>query len=187
MFSKNQIKIIILKNLAKAAVAVLFSIIVILFFSQQISQISNSLSETRKSSFILAKRNETLDRLRKDLAVIGGKDKKIEDALPSIDNILGFVETLESLASRHSLGQSYNFGTPVPFRTVDENFSLAIIDYNLTVNADAVALTNYLKDFEKIPYFSAISSININAPAGRGFKDSSLISMKAKLYAKIEQ
>jgi len=172
MFNKKQLILTIFKISLKAVIATVIAIIIIVFSSQQISKISNSLKEQRTAAFILEKKTETISQLREDFNLVDEADRKISDAFPPADNILGFVTSLENLASQNGLQQTISFGTPAD----------SSIDYNLTLNANIFTLINYLKNFEKLPYFTGISSINLNAPSG--WEGNSTISIRAKVYTK---
>lgn len=172
MFSRKQLIIKILKLAARAVIAVIVAAIVVIFFSQRISKISASLAEQRASAFILEKRSETNAQLKEDFKIVGEADKKINDAFPPADNILGFVAALETLALRNSLQQSLGFGAPAD----------SSIDYSITLSGNIFIFINYLKDFEKFPFFTAISSVDLNAPGG--WEGNSTISMRAKVYTK---
>lgn len=172
MFSKKQLIIKILKNLLKAGVAVAVAIIVIFFTGRQISKISQTINEQRISAFILEKRSETISQLKEGFRVIGSADKKIEESLPPAENILGFVAALENLASQNSIQQILNFSAPAE----------KIIDYNINLSANISVLINFLKNFEKIPYFTGISSINLSASPVGGWEENSAVSLKAKFF-----
>lgn len=172
MFNRKQLIIKILKNLLKAGVAVLVAVIVIFFSGRQISKISQTVSEQRISAFILEKRSETIFQLRDGFKVIGNADKKIEESLPLAENILGFVAGLENLASQNSVQQILSFSVPAD----------KVIDYNINLSANISVLINYLKNFEKLPYFTGISSINLSASSVGGWEENSAVSLKAKVF-----
>ena len=172
MFSKKQLILKILKIAARAVIAAVVAVIVVIFFSQRISKISFSLAEPRATAFFLGKRRETTAQLGEDFKIVGEADKKMNDAFPPTDNILGFVGALETLALRNSLQQSFSFGTPAD----------SGIDYNIILNGNIFIFINYLKDFERLPFFTAISSVSLSAPGG--WEGNSTISMRAKVWTK---
>ncbi|MEK9154834.1 MAG: hypothetical protein AAB596_02090 [Patescibacteria group bacterium] len=173
MPSKNKVFTIIFKNFLKAVAAIIIAIIALLFFSRQIVKISESLAEQRASAFILEKKNDVITQLSEDFNLIGDADKKIENAFPPAENILGFVAALETLSNQTSLNQVLSFGTPV----------VSSIDYNIKLSGNISNLISYLKRFEKLPYFTEISSINLSASSGN-WENDSLISLEAKIHTK---
>ena len=173
MFNKKQLIFSILRILAKAGIAVVVAAVVVGFSSRQISKISDSLAEQRAAVFTLERRNETVSQIREDFKIIGNADAKIEAAFPSRDNIIEFVTALERTASQNAVQQSLSFGVPV-------NNS---IDYGINLTANINTLINYLKTFEKLSYFTAVSSVNLSASSA-GWESNSSISMRAKVYAK---
>jgi len=172
MFNKKQLIIKILKNLLKAGVAVAVAAVVVFFAGKQISEISQTIREQRISAFVLEKRNETIFQLREGFKVIGDANTKIEESLPLAENILGFVVSLENLANQNSVQQILNFSAPIG----------KSIDYNINLNANISSLINYLKNFEKLPYFTGISSFNLSAPSVGGWEGDSAIFLKAKVF-----
>lgn len=146
--------------------------VVIFFSSSQISKISQTIREQRISAFVLEKRSETIFQLREGFRVIGDADKKIEEALPPAENILGFVAGMENLASQNSVQQILSFSV----------LADKIIDYNINLNVNISSLINYLKNFEKLPYFTGISSINLSASSVGGWEENSAVSLRAKFF-----
>ena len=152
--------------------AAVVAAIIVVFSGQQIVKISNSLAEQRATAFILEKRSETITQLKEDFKLVGDADKKIENAFPPADNVLEFVAALETLANQNGVSQGLSFSAPVE----------GSVDYTIAIGGHIFILINYLKNFEKIPYFSAISSVSLNAPGG--WEGNSTISLKAKVYTR---
>ena len=146
------------------------AILLIIFFSQQIVKISNSLFEQRATAFILERRNDAIGQLREDFKAIGESDNKIKNAFPPADNILDFISAMETLANSHSIPQSLRFGA----------LAGDYIDYNIQLNANISIFINYLKSFEKLSYFTSISGISLSS-SGDLMGDSA-ISLGARIY-----
>lgn len=184
MINKKQLLISIAKDVLKSAVFVIIAIVVVIFAEKKIVKIADSLQEKIVLGSVLDKSNETSLKLREDFKIVGEKDKKIQAAFILADNILEFVGILESLAKQHSLTQTVKFSSPVPVPNQSGNLNLASIDYNIVLNGNVSTLASYIKDFEKLPYFSGISSITLNATPAQGWNDNSSIFIQAKLYVK---
>ena len=182
MFNKKTATRTILKNLARVGLAIILAALVVTFLGKQIAKTANSLTEKKKAAALLEKRSELIANLRTDLAVIGGNDAKIEQALPPDDNISTFLSTIQDLAGQNSVQQTIKIGTAAPSSINHDNTTLSQIDYLLTINGTVVTLIGYLKSLEGLPYFTYIKSISINAPSG--WEGNSNISMSAQLYAK---
>lgn len=180
MLKERELILTIGRNLLKAAATAIAAVFLVLFLSGQISKISESIVKNKRTTFLLEKRTETLSELRNNLKIIGDNEKKIEEAMPPVDNILDFVAALEAVASENSLQQSLKFGTPVQV-TAGQIYS---IDYYVTLNGNVVTLLNYLKRFEQLPYVTGISRINLQASTPRGWEDDSSVSIQGKLYVR---
>lgn len=165
--------------LGKSILAIVLASIIVSFLMKEISKISNSIMENKKASFILEKRSEIIQNLKKDFQLVGDKDKDVEEALIPVDNILNFVAATESLANQYSLQSSIKFETPT---LVSGN--IYSINYSLILNGNIFTLINYIKSFEKLPYFSGIVSINYQSLTERGWEDNSSINIKGKIYVK---
>jgi hypothetical protein len=155
--------------------AVLFAIFIVIFSSKQIQKISVSLAEQRLASFILEKKSETISQLTKDFKLIGDAEDRIKNAFPPVDNILDFVSAMENLLIQNSIQGTASFNSPPE--------SGEYIDYNISLNAGVGFLINYLKGFEKLPFFTGITSINLNAQGG-GWDGNSAVSIRSRVYTR---
>lgn len=187
MFNKNKLLIGLAKSLLKALLAGLIAGAVVWFLSGQIAKTGKTLYEKKKLSLILSKRTETVLKLTEDFKIVGANDEKIENALPTTDSILEAISVLESVALKNSLVQSLRFGNPTLFSADPDKIPLGGIDYSITINGTATAFTKYLEDFEKLPYFSGISNLNLSGPSDKGWDGNALITAQARLYTKWAQ
>lgn len=181
MFSKKILIKTIGVHTIKAFVALLLAAAVISFLAWQINRISASLSDKKKISFVLEKRNETIVRLKEDFARLENPEERILSAFVPSDNILPFVGTLESVASESGLAQQFQFGSPAVFS--GDAISISRIDFSINVNGNINTFINYITRLEALDYFAGIISINITAPA-EGWERNSTASLRGVLYAK---
>ncbi len=182
MFDKKNSTRIILKNLGLGILAVGVTILAVFFMSREITKLSGSLVEKKAAAISLSKRSEEVAALRSQLAQVGDNASRLGSALPPDDNISGFLSTLDTLAQQDSLAQTVKVGTATPTSISRDGITLSQVDYSITLNGTIITLIKYLKDFEALPYFSAITSISINAPLG--WDGNSSIIMQAQLYTK---
>lgn len=182
MFNKRQLLIDIAKDLAIMITAITIAAFVVAFFSKQITTIGNALIEKKKLSIVLEKRGELLAGLKQDFSIVGEGDQHIKEAFPPSDDIFSFVAVLENLASQTAIEQTYHFGVPVPAQSVGNAVPLSVIDYSITAKGNVRTLIGYLKEFEKLPYFSGISNITISGSGERGWEDSAQATMQARVY-----
>lgn len=184
MIGKKRLFLIIVKRLSIALVVVLVSFSAIYFLKTRIEKIGNSLEENKRISFYLEKRNEMFAKLFADMKIVGGNDTAIENAIPSADNILNFVTALDDLATQNSQQHTVNFSNPVIASDLPDGSKLYSIDFNLSLSSNSLSLVNFLRGFDKLPYFTSISGINLNAPPTGGWDGPSSITIQGKLYAK---
>ncbi len=183
MITKKRLILTILKNLTILAAAVSLATGVVIYSSRQINRISGAIAEKKRISFVLEKRSETYTNLKRDFAELDGAERFIENALVPSDDISGFISAVETLGAQSGVTQSYQFGTP-NLSGAFGNPNIASIDYSLRVSANIHSLVAYLKNFENMPYFSGIMSVNMVSGAERGWNNVSDIYMNARLYAR---
>lgn len=179
MFSKKELIFIIGRHLLKATLVIILGAAVVVFSSGQISNISDSLVEKEALSFILKKGSETTARLQGEFAQVGKGEDMILNALPPVDNILGFVQALERLGQEQPVSQSVRFSGPVP--AVEDVYEIA---YNVNVEASISDFLEYLQALEALPYFSSVMSLSVQTPSSGSWEESSSIALTAKFYAR---
>lgn len=175
MFEKHYLLKEIFKYLLRATLAMVLALSIVLFFKGEILQISKSISEQKRTAFILERRSQTIRQLEQDLKVIKNNETLISFSMPSADNVVDFKASLDSIANRLSLQQSVTFGMPLQ----DQKS----IDYSISLTANAVTFLSYLEEFEKLPYLTKITSIDYKPLVG-SWENSSLITLKAQVFTK---
>lgn len=179
---KKKIILNVLNQLLKSAVAIIIASVIVFITSGQITKTSDSLAQKKQLAAIISRRTETISKIRADLKLIGDNQQKIINSLPPADNIIDFIDTLTNIVNKNSLQFTYSFGTPSPYLN-QNNFSVWSVDYSLKISGGLTNFISYLKDFEKINYFTTINSIYLAAPT-TGWENNTSFTMSAKLYAK---
>lgn len=182
---KNLLKLII-RNTLISLIFVAISVAAIYFIKSKIEIITNTIELNHKLEAELKKRTELYSTIENDAQIIGRNDILISDAFVNSNNISKFTNVLDDLAARNLVTQIYNFGTPVLSESADL-FSTSTIPYTNTLTSDVLTFTNYLKNFEKLPYFTKIDSISISAQSAVGWMGLSSISTKATLLTQTIQ
>lgn len=175
MLNKRQLIFSVSKYLIRGGIAIVLAVVLVMFFGSRIAKISNSISEQRLTASILDRRQETIAQLQKDFEIIGNADQKIAKAFPPVDNVLEFAAALDNLAGQNSIQQKVNFDNP----SEDE----LSINYVISFDSNIFNLKNYLKGFELLPYFTAISSLELQSSTDSNWDSDSLISFKATVYS----
>jgi len=165
MFTTKNFFALVGKHLLVAFVAVLIAILTVFFLSSQITKTSDSVVKNRQLAASLSERTALLSNLKRETDLIGTNDQRIRQAFVPLNNILGFVAILKSIALKNGVTQSYNFSNISPTGT-GTLFNTTTISYQNTISSNLPILINYLKDFEKLPYFTEIHSVTINSSQG---------------------
>lgn len=186
MFTIKNLLILIARNLLISLAFVAVSIILIFFIINKIETITDRIVLNHKLEADLKNRTELLATLESDTTIVGKNDTLISNAFVPSNNISKFMSVLDSLASKNQITQKYQFDTPVP-SSASGDFSTSTISYsnNLTTNISTFA--TYLKDFEKIPYFTKIEGFSISSQDKAGWNGPSVISIKATLLTQTIQ
>ena len=163
----NTIPLIIAKTFAGSILALIFSFLI----AHQISRISRSVSQERSLNFLVQKRIENAAYLYSDIAQIGGAKTVFVNALIPADRILEFVGSLETLAHQTSMRQSLKFGSPSQTDEPD----IMSLEYSIELRGNILTFIRYMSEFQKLPYFTAMKSITINAPTDGWMSDSSFL------------
>ncbi|HBB44369.1 MAG TPA: hypothetical protein DCZ83_03230 [Candidatus Yonathbacteria bacterium] len=151
------------KHILIALAVVTISFSVILFVSGKITKMATETATNRHLAATLSERTSLLSNLKHETDIIGPNDKILKQAFIPSNNILEFVAILKSLALKNGITQSLNFSSPTP-TSLGTTFPLATISYQNTISSANVSIfINYLKDFEKLPYFTKINSLNISS------------------------
>jgi len=168
---------------------IIFCLIIISSFSvyflrNQINSINASIAEKKEMNYLIANREEVDRKINADFSGVDPQyEKKIADSIPSVYNILSFVDALESLSKKYSFKQNLSFNQPTSAAEISGPVSLMLINFNVAIDEINIeVLTNYLKDFEKLPYFVSINSINYLAQNNGGWRENSSINISGRLY-----
>ncbi len=184
MFTTKNLLIVIGRHILTATGVVLVAVIVIFFISSKIEGITNAIIEDRQIASTLERHNELLSTLKSDAELVGTNDTIIEQSFPPANDILGFTSALESLALRNGVTQSFRFKPPAP-SSVKAPFPLFTISYSNNLSGNILTLGNYLKEFERIPYFTKIERFSITS-VGK-WEEAATISFDATIQAKSPQ
>ena len=186
MFTVRKLLILIGRHSLIALSAIAIASVSIFFLAGAIERISDRVVLNHNLTASLEKRMELLATLKKDAETVGTNDVIIEKGFVSSDNILEFVATLDNLASKNTLIQAFHFETPAP-SALRAPFPISTISYLNTLTANVSSFSRYLKDFEQIPYFTKIESMQIASQSSAGWSSTSAISFRATLFSKATQ
>lgn len=187
MFTTKKLLILVLKNLLVSLVFVGATIVAIFFIKNEIERVTDSVVLNRKLNAQLREKTELLSVLERDAQIIGENDVLINKAFISSENISSFINELDKTASDSSITQIYRFETPTA-SNISGPFPLSSIPYSNNITTGVLSFSNYLKNFEKLPYFTKIESFNISSQDKvSGWLGQSTISLKAVLLTKTTQ
>lgn len=166
MFTTKNLFTLVGKHILITLGALVLTFAAVFFLSAQITKISSKAVADRHLATQLSERTSLLTNLRRETEIIGTNDVIIKRAFIPSNNILEFVSAIEALAVKNGLIQSFHFSTPTP-ASIDGPFPLSTITYQNTISsANVSTLISYLKEFEKLPYFTKIESLSISSGSG---------------------
>ncbi len=186
MSTSKNIFILIVRNLIISLFVVSITMAAIIILSHKIERISDSVALDHHLEAQLKQRIELFEVLRHDAEIVGTNDVLIENAFVSSNNILGFIRELDTLAQKKSLNHVYHFDTPES-SSISAPFLISTAAYSNNFTTNISNFSDYMKEFEKLPYFSKIEGLNITSQDERGWLGPSTISFRAILYTKTTQ
>jgi len=188
MFTKKTLWKALLNYSAYAGASAFLAALLVGFFSAQISKTVDTVVQHRELAATLKLRSDVASTLSAEYTRIRGNEVRIKEALVPADDILEFVSALESLAQKNSITHAVNFGTPnaLPLTIGDPAVPLFEIPFTLSLRGNTFAFTQYLKDFEQLPYFAKINGFSIASTESQGWLNASNISVRGTLYARGE-
>lgn len=186
MFTTKNLLILIGRHAAIALSAIGVATLASYFLAHEIKRVSDSIIQNHRLASSLEKRTELFSTIARDIQIIGKNDTLMENAFIPSDNIFEFISVLESLALKNTATQSLNFDNPNP-SSVPSPFPLSTIGYQNTLALNVFGLTNYLKDFERLPYFTKIESLSISSSDPAGWRGASSVSFRASFFTKTAQ
>jgi hypothetical protein len=166
-------------------VVLALSVLVVFILIKQIDKINATMAEKKEMDYLISNREDMNNKIKTDfMSVDPTYQEKISGSLPSIYNILSFVDVLESLSKKYSFDQKLSFTQPAVAVGVDGPVPLMVINFNLNLEgANIDSFNNYLSDFEKLPYFASIDSISYLGAGTAGWQGNSTINIVGSLYA----
>ncbi|MFA5997407.1 MAG: hypothetical protein WC791_02850 [Candidatus Paceibacterota bacterium] len=185
MFTTKNLFKIFGKHFLIAIGAILIAVVSISILSGKIVQISASAAKNRQQASMLSQQTAMLANLKHEVEIIGSNETVFNNAFIPSNNILAFVSVLESLALRNGLTESFHFSSPIPL-DLGTSLLLNTIGYQNTISTNVPAFINYLKDYESLPYFTKIDSINITSSNGN-WLESSNVTFGASVTTRAEQ
>lgn len=186
MFTTKNLLILVGRHTLIALGAVGIALGVCFFLGTQISHLSNTVAQNRTLAATLGTRTGLFSVLKRDAAIVGSNDTVISNAFVPSDNILDFIASLESISLKNGASQSYRFDTPIS-TSIEAPFPVETITYSNTLATNVLTFSNYLKDFERLPYFTKIDGLSITSQDKSGWQGSSTATFKATLYTKSSQ
>lgn len=186
MFTTKNLLMQIGRQALIAGIAIVISLIVTILLSRQIARLSSDTQKNRLLARALEKRTDLFTAIKRDSALIGTNDILIEQAFIPSDNILEFVAALESLSLRNGVVQAFHFDVPTP-SGIPAPFPLATIAYSNSLSGNLSTFSNYLRDFERLHYFTKIESLNISSQDTSGWRGAGTMSYRASIQTNATQ
>lgn len=181
ILNKKQVQKTLAIQGARAIAVAVLAAIVSFYFAGKLRAISSSLVQEKKLALILEARSRGAESVREDRSLIAQKSGRLEQALFSTDEILEFLGALETLAGKYALTTSVRFSDPV----FTSNPSVVMIAYTINLNGNIFTMLQYLRDFERLPYFTSINAFRMNS-GETGWAADSSITLTARVYARAE-
>lgn len=182
---KNKFNLKIVIKMLIILVVIISSATASYFLSKQINKINISMAQKKEMDYLISNREAVNGQIKTDfLEVDANYQAKINNALPSVYNVLSFVDAMESLAKKNSFKQTLTFNQPTLVTDISGPINLTLINFNVTIeDANIDTFVNYLKDFEGLPYFASIDSVTYLGTNTNGWENNSTVNISGSFYA----
>lgn len=184
MFKQHQFISELLRRIVGAALIAVIAATIVTLLTDRIRKIATGLREQKILTLVLEQRNATAATLREQFTQIGTNDEAIKAAFLSTDNVLDFVNALETVALQNSMQSMIKFGTPGTATVGAGEFAVVPISYTITANGTVTTLLNYLKQAEALPYFAEVTSLSVSSGAIKGWDDASNILLQGIIHVR---
>ena len=162
------------------------SFVSIFFIKTQIENLTYTIVAKNKTVFETRERFSLSSIIDENIKTIGQNGDLIEKAFLPSDDISLFMTDLDGLVSNTSIVQIYRFETPKVLE-ISDPFSFSTISYSNNLTTSISGLIDYLNNFENLPYFTKINSINISSQSKLGWMGPSNIIIRGILLTKTVQ
>lgn len=177
----SPMKRIFIVEMVKVAIVVIISGVIVFISSGRVIDSSKNIIASKNNEQTVQKKNESISTAQELFKKISGSQKKVEDALIFSEKIENLVLDMNKIATKHNLTFVTVFSPPTPGQGGVGGISLSRIDFTITTQGNVKNVNLFLKEFEKLPYFSDISGITINASTTTGWINESKITLSGKV------
>jgi hypothetical protein len=184
MFTHRHLISFIIKSILIAGGVALLAMFSIVYVHGHIKRITHSIVEQKRLSAILEVRNQQFTQEKTNLGYVEERIDKISHALLPANNILEFVDALESIAAKNNLASTVRFDSPVATTKTfgDPVKTIYSVNFSLSLQANIFSLQSYTHDLEHLPYFAKIESLSFDSQGTGGWNNTSTVSIKGTLY-----
>ena len=156
------------------------------FFQKKITAISRKIQEKKIITYNLNNRDQNSAKISKELERL---DKNwlavVEAGLPYIDDTAPFVDSMESLRRKYGLSGSIELGAPELLPKTAGQLPIDRFAYKLVLtDGNLNTVINYLKDFERMQFFTGLNSLSFNSDDVKGINSKINANISGLLYVR---
>ncbi len=158
----------IIRNALRGGIVFTLSLMLVLFFRQEIKRLSTSVFETRAKIIGLSNLEDKKKDFQKQLTDVEASTVLIDEAFPPAENPNPFKQILESVSSRTNT--SYTIAFKSELAVPSPAFpGYATIPFSLTLTGDLTRFITYLNELQRIKNFIVIQGITLSAEKTTAF------------------
>lgn len=148
--------------IARSLGVALASIIVLIFVGRAISAQTQEIIKKRGEFSAFTKKYELIDQLKKGDEFAKQNKAKLDNALPSVDNLTAMSDYINSAANKTGNIATTHFDTTI--RT--DELEISEISFSINNIGTFQSLTDLLGEIENAPYFMGIKNISLSFQDG---------------------
>lgn len=162
----------------------------IYFAYLNITKMASDIQNKQNLIYLASKKSQTNVELLNLWTKIGPKYEAINNTLPAANDLLGYTGILAKIATETGVSQKVQLQTPKTQTSNKANNSTnktnevaengSSVDYTIELKGNYDQFINYINKLENAPYFTQITSLNINS--SQNLASDATVSISAKLY-----
>lgn len=181
------IKKAIRTSLLVSLTMIIITILGIYFVIGKISKLSADLQNKENLIYTSSKQSAISSDIVRQWTTVQPNFDKIENSLPSSNDLLGYVGVLEKIAQDSGVQQNIKLqASPAPKtanssnKNQQTNSKGSSISHTVDLKGNLGQFIQYLSSLEKAPYFTQLTTLNISS--NQGLTNESTATIGIKLY-----
>lgn len=160
----------------------------IFYAIQNTSRLARELQKKQNLIFLANQQTQMSTELLREWKEIAPNIDKINKSLPSSNDLLGYLGTLQAIASGNGVTADVKLQTSAANQNAPVNLPGSTagkggsVDYTIELKGNLGQFTSFARALAKAPYFTKITDFNITGSSSAGLNQDATATFGAKVY-----